>query len=274
MDHWWLRRRRPASSTPPFTTSASRSSTSPPASSGRFRRRSSHLRFRLVARRQDVCRYRRARAGRQQLVDRADLHDRHRKGNATSIYKPSLQVAMPRWSPDGKSIAFIEGIMSDEGFHGGDLFTSRLSGSRCAESHERPQDLSQFALLADAGSDSSHGICRGRRRDLRTDARRQFRAHNLERRGGFSRVWQFSGLCPFQRRQSRPPSCAARYETPPEVWAGPLGQWRQLTSNNSALLRRGAKRKASSGLTTDSTFRDGSFRPRKSSPAKNIRWSF
>ena len=46
------------------------------------------------------------------------------KGAATSIYKPSLQVAVPRWSPDGKSVAFIEGIMSDEGFHGGDLSPS------------------------------------------------------------------------------------------------------------------------------------------------------
>src|SRR5205823_10263662 len=36
-------------------------------------------------------------------------------GNATSVYKPSLQIAIPRWSPDGKSIAFIEGLMSDEG---------------------------------------------------------------------------------------------------------------------------------------------------------------
>src|SRR5213595_2936864 len=49
-------------------------------------------------------------------------------GNATSIYKPSLQVAVPRWSPDGKSIAFIEGLMSDEGFHGGDLFTISVNG--------------------------------------------------------------------------------------------------------------------------------------------------
>src|SRR6266446_3512747 len=49
-------------------------------------------------------------------------------GNATSIYKPSLQVAVPRWSPDGKSIAFIEGLMSDEGFHGGDLFTMTGDG--------------------------------------------------------------------------------------------------------------------------------------------------
>src|SRR5207248_3350204 len=50
------------------------------------------------------------------------------KGTATSIYKPSLQVAVPRWSPDGKSVAFIEGLMSDEGFHGGDLFTISANG--------------------------------------------------------------------------------------------------------------------------------------------------
>src|SRR4029078_4230170 len=45
------------------------------------------------------------------------------KGNATSIYKPSLQVAVPRWAPDGNAIAFLEGLLSEEGFHGGDLFT-------------------------------------------------------------------------------------------------------------------------------------------------------
>src|SRR5438093_12899473 len=50
-------------------------------------------------------------------------------GNATSIHKTSLQVAVPRWSRDGKSIAFIEGLMSDEGFHGGDLFTISASGA-------------------------------------------------------------------------------------------------------------------------------------------------
>src|SRR5947209_11586408 len=48
--------------------------------------------------------------------------------NATSVYKPSLQIAIPRWSPNGKSIAFIEGLMSDEGFYGGDLFTITADG--------------------------------------------------------------------------------------------------------------------------------------------------
>src|SRR6476660_3305649 len=50
------------------------------------------------------------------------------QGDARSIYKPGFKVAGPRWSPDGKSIAFIEGLMSDEGFHGGDLFTMSADG--------------------------------------------------------------------------------------------------------------------------------------------------
>jgi dipeptidyl aminopeptidase/acylaminoacyl peptidase len=33
-----------------------------------------------------------------------------------------LQIAVPRWSPDGKSIALIGGLMSDQGVTGGDLY--------------------------------------------------------------------------------------------------------------------------------------------------------
>ena len=33
-----------------------------------------------------------------------------------------LQIAVPRWSPDGKQIAFIGGLMSDQGATGGDLY--------------------------------------------------------------------------------------------------------------------------------------------------------
>jgi dipeptidyl aminopeptidase/acylaminoacyl peptidase len=42
-------------------------------------------------------------------------------GLMKSIYKPKLQIANPVWSPDGKQIAFIEGVMSDEGLTGGDI---------------------------------------------------------------------------------------------------------------------------------------------------------
>jgi dipeptidyl aminopeptidase/acylaminoacyl peptidase len=43
-------------------------------------------------------------------------------GALHEVLKPELQFAQPRWSPDGKSIAFIGGIMSDEGSTGGDVY--------------------------------------------------------------------------------------------------------------------------------------------------------
>jgi len=49
-------------------------------------------------------------------------------GLMKSIYKPKLQIANPVWSPDGKRIAFIEGLMSDEGLTGGDIYTISRDG--------------------------------------------------------------------------------------------------------------------------------------------------
>src|SRR5260370_3644653 len=45
-----------------------------------------------------------------------------------SIYKPKLQIANPVWSPDGKQIAVIEGLMSDDGITGGDIHRVSSSG--------------------------------------------------------------------------------------------------------------------------------------------------
>ena len=39
-----------------------------------------------------------------------------------------LQIAQPRWSPDGKSIAFIGGLMSDQGVTGGDVWVVPSAG--------------------------------------------------------------------------------------------------------------------------------------------------
>ena len=49
-------------------------------------------------------------------------------GAMKSIYKPKLQIANPVWSPDAKHIAFIEGIMSDEGLTGGDIHLVSIDG--------------------------------------------------------------------------------------------------------------------------------------------------
>jgi len=39
-----------------------------------------------------------------------------------------LQIAQPRWSPDGKAIAFIGGLMSDQGVTGGDIWVIDAKG--------------------------------------------------------------------------------------------------------------------------------------------------
>jgi dipeptidyl aminopeptidase/acylaminoacyl peptidase len=48
----------------------------------------------------------------------------------TVVYMPppTRQLAIPRWSPDGKQVAFIGGLMSDEGFVGGDIFVLNAAG--------------------------------------------------------------------------------------------------------------------------------------------------
>lgn len=41
-----------------------------------------------------------------------------------------LQIAVPRWSPDGKRIAFIGGLMSDQGVTGGDVWIVPAEGGQ------------------------------------------------------------------------------------------------------------------------------------------------
>ena len=87
-------------------------------------------------------------------------------GEIKFIYKPPLQIAQPRWSPDGKTIAFIGGIMSDEGSTGGDIYTippaaakpatsrpaSRLRRQRSPGSRPRRESCSQNKSTARAAS--------------------------------------------------------------------------------------------------------------------------
>ncbi len=64
-----------------------------------------------------------------------------------------LQIAVPRWSPDGKRLAFIGGLMSDQGSTGGDVWvveasggepvdiTPGIDGTPCYEAWNGPQTI-------------------------------------------------------------------------------------------------------------------------------------
>ncbi|MDQ2824173.1 MAG: S9 family peptidase, partial [Verrucomicrobiota bacterium] len=156
------------------------------------------------------------------------------KGDTTSIYKPSLEVAVPRWSPDGKSIAFIEGLMSDEGFHGGDLFTMSVSDNDVLNrTRARKSSVSSFfwqapdrILLTEiVGGGSAISELMLSNNSVRTIWK------------GAEGIHAFGNFPNFAISKDGKFAAAARsnYETPPEIWAGPLDEWRQLTSNNAAL---------------------------------------
>jgi dipeptidyl aminopeptidase/acylaminoacyl peptidase len=74
----------------------------------------------------------------------AKLYTQALAGPATPILSPAqvsgplhgMQIAVPRWSPDGKAIAFIGGLMSDQGVTGGDIWIIASDGGQ-------PRDLTQ-----------------------------------------------------------------------------------------------------------------------------------
>jgi dipeptidyl aminopeptidase/acylaminoacyl peptidase len=157
------------------------------------------------------------------------------KSSATSIYKPSLQVAVPRWSPDGKSIAFIEGLMSDEGFHGGDLFTISADGRDLTNrTKDRKSSVSSlfwltperilFTEIVDGGGAISELTIGDS--SVRTTWK------------GAEALHAFGNFPDFAISKDAKVTAADRstFETPPEIWVGRIGGWRKLTSNNSALL--------------------------------------
>src|SRR5438067_7047174 len=154
--------------------------------------------------------------------------------NATSIYKPWFQVAVPRWSPDGKSIAFIEGLMSDEGFHGGNLFTITAAGRDVVNrTRGRKTSINSFSWLAPdrillieyAGGGSAISELSLADNSVRTIWT------------GPEGVHAFGNFPDFSLSANGKVAAAelSRYNSPPEVFAGPLGEWRQLTNNNAGL---------------------------------------
>ena len=153
---------------------------------------------------------------------------------ATSIYKPLLQVAVPRWSPDGKQVAFIEGIMSDEGFHGGDLLTISANGGAATNRTEgrKTSVSSLFWLTPDrilwteyVGGGSAISELSMNEKSVRTMWK------------GSEGVHAFGNFPNFALSADGKFAAAvlAGYNTAPEVSVGFLGKWRQLTKNNSAL---------------------------------------
>ncbi|HEY6338635.1 MAG TPA: S9 family peptidase [Candidatus Sulfotelmatobacter sp.] len=157
-------------------------------------------------------------------------------GEMHEIYKPKLQMADPHVSPDGKNVAFIEGLMSDAGLIGGDIKLVPLAGGMARNLtpgvKTSPSQLSWaapdrivFAQNLDGNSSFANvGLDGGPIRTLWIGE---------ELVGTASGGWGPGAS--FSRNGSVVAVVRESASTPPEAWAGPVGKWAQITHVNSGV---------------------------------------
>lgn len=153
-----------------------------------------------------------------------------------ALFEPParMQLAVPRWSPDGKAIAFIGGLMSDEGFTGGDIHTISAAGGEPRNiTPGRKASPSWIAWLAPGKllfSESVSGASAISTLDVASG-----RAETLWK--GDQDVHGAGNYPNFSLARDGVTSALIRqgWTEAPEVWAGAVGAWRRLTTGNAAL---------------------------------------
>jgi dipeptidyl aminopeptidase/acylaminoacyl peptidase len=144
---------------------------------------------------------------------------------------PREQLAAPAVSPDGKSVAFIGGWMSDFGATGGDAYVLRLDQPGAA-----PNNLTAGSHATVTALDWS---C-GKGLTGMTLAGDTVSIERLDTAGA-KPIW--SGQESLSGGRGNGLSCGPRgaaavsssFGSPPEIVAGPLGHWHPITHENAAI---------------------------------------
>ncbi|GBQ13160.1 S9 family peptidase [Swaminathania salitolerans] len=157
---------------------------------------------------------------------------RFSEGRETILYTHGLtrQIGLPAVSPDGTRVAFIAGLMSDFGFFGGDAFQLDLTRSG-AEPVNLTKDRTDTVTgltwcdgrLVASGLSGARTVMRALDRgptlsvssdDLLSDG------------SGEPRLVCAAGQSVVVRQN---------FVRAPELWAGPIGHWKQITRLNSSV---------------------------------------
>ncbi|HEX7360524.1 MAG TPA: S9 family peptidase [Bryobacteraceae bacterium] len=157
-----------------------------------------------------------------------------RSGAMRLLYHPPMerQIALPRWSPDGTSVAFIGGIMSDEAFSGGDIFEIPASGGKLRD------------LTKDLKATPTGFSWRGKQMLLTEYVDGESAIAQLNpATGAMRRLWKGAedlrhggrfANCSFAQDGRTAALVQSSWRHAPEVWAGPIGHWRQITHANDS----------------------------------------
>ncbi|HVO59442.1 MAG TPA: S9 family peptidase [Terriglobales bacterium] len=155
-------------------------------------------------------------------------------GTEKVLFKPAWQIASPRWSVDGRQIAFIGGLMSDFIAAGGDLFVIPPSGGQPLDvtpglqasvtwlKWTRPEQILTIQIV-----DGEAAIAA-----ISTDhisSTTLWRGAEGPYNGGlmFGMSTAGDGRTMAFVRQS--------FQQVPEVWAGFIGRWRQISNANASV---------------------------------------
>ena len=152
------------------------------------------------------------------------------------VFKTPLQIALPRWSPDGKRIAFIQGLMSDEGGTGGDIYTVSAAGGEPRNlTLGRPSSPSWYKWLSNdemlftefVGGSTAISNLQVANKSTRTIWQAPETIHASPEETSLSVSARAASLQLALIRMS--------WNTLPEVWIGPIGEWKQFTHLNDAV---------------------------------------
>jgi dipeptidyl aminopeptidase/acylaminoacyl peptidase len=158
-------------------------------------------------------------------------------GEMREIYKPRWQIAEPHVSPDGKLVAFIEGLMSDAGLTGGDIQLVAMSGGaarnltpglKASPSSLAWTGANRLAVIANVDGNAGYTT-------ITTDGQAMSATWKgwtgEETIGTATDVYSLGAS--FSRDGTVSAVARQAASTPPEVWAGPMGSWKQLTHVNA-----------------------------------------
>lgn len=162
--------------------------------------------------------------------------DANSGARADVIAKPGMQIGVPKWSPDGKTIAFIGGLMSDEPIVGGDVYlvpeaggkAQNLTPNMAATASWLTWTRDSKKILIAEYVDGTSAI-----HEMNTDGTIG-NTNDILLKGSI-----LSGDFGMQFSISSDGNTLAfiqqSFDEPPEVWAGKSGEWKQITHRNDGL---------------------------------------